>query len=227
LPFSILPVPVVLLPLPLFLPLFCLPLFASQFGSGRDKNLPPPTVEQRRDAEVSRLENAAGGTVRAAFSTRAAAAVAPCKIAEASSRTVGLVRRPLASEVLRVKRAESGSDRRANPHDAFFHVRPKKGNPKITPEKQLRPAHRGWASRTLDAIVLHLLHCRCCIIHHATSARRMAVLIHLPLQTLEFVRLDVNFLAHRSSREIGFSPIRESTSSPIVRFIERKVLFKP
>jgi len=171
------------------------PSFASQFGSGRDKNLPPPTVEQRRDSEVSRLEKAAGGAVRAAFSTRAAAAVAPCKIAEASWRTVRLVRRPLASEVLRVKRAESGSDRQANPHNAFFHVWPKKGNPKITPEKQLRAAHRGWASRTFDAIVLHLLHCRCCIIHHATSARRITVLIHLPLQTREFVRLDVNFLA--------------------------------
>jgi hypothetical protein len=125
--------------------------------------------------------------VRADFSTRAAAAVGPCKIAEASRRTVRLVRRPLASEVLRVKRAESGSDRRANPHNAFFHVRPKKGNPKITAEKQLRATHRGWASRMLHAIVLHLFHCRCCIIHYATSARRMTILIHLPLQTREFV----------------------------------------
>jgi hypothetical protein len=41
--------------------------------------------------------------------------------------------------------------------------------------------------------VLHLLHCRCCIIYHATPARRVTALIHLPLQTLEFVRLDVNF----------------------------------
>jgi hypothetical protein len=59
----------------------------------------------------------------------------------------------------------------------------------------LRAAHRGWASRTLDAIVLHLFHCRCCIIHPATSARRVTALIHLPLQTLEFVRPDVIFLA--------------------------------
>jgi hypothetical protein len=164
--------------------------------------------------------------VRAAFSTRAAAVVAPCKIAEASWRTVRLVRRT-ASQVLRVKRPEGGPDRRADSHDAFFHVWPKKGNPKIAAEKQLRAAHRGWASRTLHAIVLHLLHCRCCIIHHATSARGVTALIHLPLQTPEFVRLDVNFLARRSSREIGFSPIRESTSPPIVRFIEPKVLFKP
>jgi hypothetical protein len=142
-------------------------------------------------------------------------------------RTDLLVSRPLASEVLRVKRAESGPDRRANPDNAFFHVWPKKGNPKITPEKQLRAAHRGWASRTLDAIVLHLLHCRCCIIHHATSARGVTAFIHLPLQTREFARLDVNFLAHRSSREIGFSPIRESTVRPIVRIIHRKLVSQP
>jgi hypothetical protein len=57
-------------------------------------------------------------------------------------RTDRLVRRMLASEVLRVKRAEGGPDRRADPHDAFFQVWPKKGNPKITPEKQLGAAHR-------------------------------------------------------------------------------------
>ena len=142
-------------------------------------------------------------------------------------RTDLLVRRPLASEVLCVKRAESGPDRRANPDNAFFHVWPKKGNPKITPEKQLRAAHRGWASRTLDAIVLHLLHCRCCIIHHAASARGVTAFIHLPLRTREFARLDVNFLAHRFSREIGFSPIRESTVRPIVRIISRKLLSQP
>jgi hypothetical protein len=43
--------------------------------------------------------------------------------------------------------------------------------------------------------VLHLVRCCCCIIHHATSARGVTVLIHLLLQTREFVRLDVNFLA--------------------------------
>ena len=84
-------------------------------------------------------------------------------------------------------------DCRADPHDAFFHVWPKKRNPKITSEKQLWPAHRRWASRMLHAIMLHLLHGRCCIIHHATSTRRITVLIHLPLQTREFVKLDVNF----------------------------------
>jgi hypothetical protein len=29
--------------------------------------------------------------------------------------------------------------------------------------------------------VLHLLHCRCCIIDHATSARGVTAFIHLPL----------------------------------------------
>jgi hypothetical protein len=190
--FSIFPVPVVLLPLPLFVP-FVLSALDSHHNSGAAviKIFHPQRLNNGGTPKFHGLKRLRA--VRAAFSTRAAAAVAPCKIAEASWRTVRLVRRPLASEVLRVKRAESGSDRRANPHNAFFHVRPKKGNPKITPEKQLRSSHRGWASRTLDAIVLHLLHCRCCIIHHATSARRMTVLIHLPLQTREFVRLDVNF----------------------------------
>src|SRR4029077_9134158 len=110
------------------------PSFASQFGSGRDKNLPPPTVEQRRDSEVSRLEKAAGGAVRAAFSTRAAAAGAPCKIAEASWSTVRLVRRPLASEVLRVKRAESGSDRRANSPQCLLPRLAQEGQSKDPPE---------------------------------------------------------------------------------------------
>jgi len=41
----------------------------------------------------------------------------------------------LTSEVLRVKRAKRGRDRRADPYDAFFHVWPKKRNPEITPEK--------------------------------------------------------------------------------------------
>jgi hypothetical protein len=41
----------------------------------------------------------------------------------------------LTSEVLRVKCAKRRRDRRADPYDAFFHVRPKKGNPKITAEK--------------------------------------------------------------------------------------------
>jgi len=89
---------------------------------------------------------------------------------------------PLPSEVLRIKRAESGADCRADPHDAFFHVWPKKRNPKITSEKQLWPAHRRWASRMLHAIMLHLLHGRCRIIPRATSAQRITVMIHLPLQ---------------------------------------------
>jgi hypothetical protein len=140
-------------------------------------------------------------------------------------RTDLLVRRTLASEILRVKRPQSGPDRRADPHDAFCHVWPKKRNPKITPEKKLWPAQRRWASGMLHAIVLHLFHCCCCcIIHHATSARGATALIHLPLQTREFVRLDVNFFSGRSSCEIGFSPIRESTVRPIARIIYGNVV---
>jgi hypothetical protein len=191
------------------------------------KIFPPPMFQQRRDSEVSRPENAAGNPVRAAvLALGQPAQLHRVRLPRLHRSTDRLVRRT-ASQVLRVKRPEGGPDRRADPHDAFCHVWPKKGNPKIAAEKQLRAAHRGWASRTLHAIVLHLLHGRRCIIHHSTSARRITAFIHLPLQTREFARLDVNFLAHRSSREIGFSPIRESTSSPIVRFIERKVLSKP
>ena len=73
-------------------------------------------------------------------------------------RTDLLVRRTLASEVLGVKRAESGPDCRADPKDPFCHVGPKKRNPKITSEKQLWTAHRRGASRMLHAIVVHLLH---------------------------------------------------------------------
>ena len=37
-------------------------------------------------------------------------------------------------------------------------------------------------------------------------------------------RLDVNFFSRRSSREIGFSPIPESTVRPIVRWLGRNVI---
>ena len=142
-------------------------------------------------------------------------------------RTDLLVRPTLTSEILRVKRAESGPDCRADPHDAFFHVWPKKGNPKITPEKQLRAAHRRWASRTLNAIVLHLLHGRCCIIHHATSARRMTAFIHLPLQTREFVRLDVNFLAVVRLARSDFHRYENPPCARLSRIIDRTVLSQP
>jgi hypothetical protein len=171
------------------------PSFASQFGGGRDKNLPPPTVEQRRDSEVSRLEKAADGAVRAAS-------------ALGQPPQLHRVRLPRLHGELFVSlggrwpaRYCASNARRAAPTVKPIPTMPsstfgpRRAIQRSPPEKQLRAAHRGWASRTLDAIVLHLLHCRCCIIHHATSARRMTVLIQLPLQTREFVRLDVNFLA--------------------------------
>jgi hypothetical protein len=152
--------------------------------------------QQRRDSEVSRPENAAGNPVRAAvLALGKPAQLHRIRLPSLDRRTDLFVRRTLASEILRVKRVESGPDRRADPHDAFCHVWPKKGNPKITPEKQLWPAQRRWASGVLHAIALHLVRCCRCIIHHATSARGVTAVIHLPLQTREFVRLDVNFLA--------------------------------
>ena len=96
--------------------------------------------------------------------------------------TDSLVRRSLASEILRIKRAKGSRDRRADSYDAFFYVWPKKRNPQITSDKQLRAPHRRWASWMLRAIVLHFLGGRCCIVHHPMSARCMTVLIHLPLQ---------------------------------------------
>lgn len=160
------------------------------------KIFPPPMFQQRWGSEVSRPENAAGNPVRAAvLALGQPAQLHRIRLPSLDRRTDLLVRRTLASEILRVKRPESGPDRRADPHDAFCHVWPKKGNPKITPEKQLWPAQRRWASGMLHATVLHLFHCCCCIIHHATSARGATAFIHRPLQTREFVRLDVNFLA--------------------------------
>ena len=89
----------------------------------------------------------------------------------------------LASEVLRIKRAKGRPDCRADSYNAFFYVRPKKRNPQITSDKQLWAPQSRWASWMLDAIVLHFLGGRCCIVHHVMSgARRMTVLIHLPLQ---------------------------------------------
>ena len=192
------------------------------------KIFPPPMFQQQWDSEVSRPENATGNPVRAAVLVLGQPAqLHRIRLPSLDRRTDFLVRRTLTSEILRVKRAQSGPDRRADPHDAFCHVWPKKRNPKITAEKQLWPAQRRWASGMLHAIVLHLVRCCCCIIHRATSARGVTAFIHLPLQTREFARLDVNVLAHRSSREIGFSPIRESTSPPIVRIIARKLLSQP
>jgi hypothetical protein len=201
LPFAIFPVPVVLLPLPLFVP-FVLSALDSHHNSGAAviKIFRPQRLNNGGTPKFHGLKR-----LRAVLCAPLSALGQPAqlhriRLPRLHRRTDLLVRRPLASEVLRVKRAESGSDRRANPHNAFFHVWPKKGNPKITPEKQLRAAHRGWASRTLHAIVLHLLQCCCCTIHHATSARRMTVLIHLPLQTREFARLDVIFFGGRPPR---------------------------
>ena len=192
------------------------------------KNLSAPNVSTTAGSEVSRPENAAGNPVRAAVSALGQPAqLNRIRLPSLDRRSDHLVRRPLTSEVLRVKRAESGPDRRANPDDAFFHVWPKKRNPKITSEKQLWPAHRRWASGMLHAIVLHLLHGRCCVIHHPTSARRITVLMHLPLQNARVREAGCEFFNSRSSREIGFSPIRESTVRPIVRIIHRKVLSKP
>ena len=128
------------------------------------------------------LKNVAGGRVRAALSALGQPAqLHRVRLPSLDRKTDLLARRTLASEVLRVKRSESGPDCRADPYDAFFHVWPKKGNPKIAAEKQLWTAHRRWASRMLHAIVPHLLHCRCRIIHHATSAPHVSALIHLPL----------------------------------------------
>ena len=143
----------------------------------------PPRFQQRRDSEVSRIEKAAGSRARAAVSALGhPAQLHRVRLPGLHLRTNPVVRRTLAGEVLGVKSPESRRDRRANPYDAFRHAWSKKGNPKIAAEKQLRTTHRGWASRMLQAIVLHLLHGRFCIVHHATSARRMTVLIHLPLQ---------------------------------------------
>ena len=117
-------------------------------------------------------------------------------------RSDPLVRRTLASEVLRVKRAKGSPDGRADSYDAFFYVWPKERNPQITSDKQLRAPHRRWASWMLRAIVLHFLGGRGCIVHHAMSAaRRVTVLIHLSLKTPTFVRLDVNFLSWPWRRE--------------------------
>ena len=162
--------------------------------------------QQRRDSEVSQPKNAAvnhvGGAVLALGEP---AQLHRITLPSLDRRTDLIVRRTLASKVLRVKRAESGPDCRANSHDAFCHAWTKKRNPKITAEKQLWPAQRRWASRMLHAIMFHLLHCCCCIIHHATSARSMTALIHLPLQTREFVRLDVIFLRLPVSRDRIFT----------------------
>ena len=145
--------------------------------------------EQRWDLEVSRLQSGGGSTTGAAISALGQPAqLHRVRLPGLHLRTDALVRRMLASEVLGIKRAKGSPDCRADSYDAFFYVWSKKGNPQITPDKQLWAPHRRWASWMLDAIVLHLLGGRCCIVHHAMSAaRRMTVLIHLPLQNA-FVR---------------------------------------
>ena len=97
-------------------------------------------------------------------------------------RSDPLVRRTLAGEILRIKRAKGSPDCRADSYNAFFYVWPKKRNPQITSDKQLWAPHRRWASWILGAIALHFLAGRCCIVHHAVAARCMTALIHLPLQ---------------------------------------------
>ena len=110
-------------------------------------NLPPPRFQQQPDAEVSQLK-----TLRpicgAALSALGYPAQLPyVRASRLRLRSDTLVRRTLTSDVLRVKGAESGPNRRADPHDAFFHVWPEKRNPQIPSEKQLWSAHCRRTSR--------------------------------------------------------------------------------
>ena len=97
-----------------------------------------------------------------------------------------------------MERAKRGRDRGSDPNDALFQIWPKKRNPEFAAKKQLWAAHRGWAPRTRRAIVLHLLHRRCCIMPDVTAAGGMTAFVHLRLTTRELARLDLKFFSYSS-----------------------------
>jgi len=94
-------------------PSFVLSAVNSHHNSGAAvaKNLSAPNVSTTAGSEVSRPENAAGNPVRAAVSALGQPAqLNRIRLPSLDRRSDPLVRRPLTSEVLRVKRAEGGSD---------------------------------------------------------------------------------------------------------------------
>jgi len=86
-----------------------------------------------------------------------------------------------ASRILRVECAESFRDRWSDPDDAILQAWSKHCDPKVAANNQLRAAQCGRTLRIGRAIKLHLLGCRCCMIHGASSMRRGTVFIHLSL----------------------------------------------
>ncbi len=137
-----------------------------------------------------------------------------------------LVRRTQSTQVLRVECAEGCRDGWPDAYDALLYRGPKQCNPKIAAKEQLRAAHRGRAPRMGRAINLHLLDRLPCIVHGAALTGGVTVFVHPRLLTRASARLDVNFFSRRSYREIGFSPIPESTVLPIVRSVGRNVIFR-
>jgi hypothetical protein len=137
-----------------------------------------------------------------------------------------LVRRTQSTQVLRVECAEGCRDGWPDAYDALLYRGPKQCNPKIAAKEQLRAAHRGRAPGMGRAINLHLLDRLPCIVHEAAPTGGVTVFVHPRLLTRASARLDVNFFSRRSYREIGFSPIPESTVLPIVRSVGRNVIFR-
>jgi hypothetical protein len=140
------------------------------------------------------------------------------------SRAHRLVRLRQPGQVLCIERAKRSLYSRSYPHDTLLQIWPKKGNPKIAAKRQLWAAHRGRAPRTRRAILLHLLHCPCCIIHSTTSALRMRGFVHLQTRNALIHETRCEFFSGRLSSKVGFSPIRESTARPIVPAVDPKLL---
>ena len=91
-----------------------------------------------------------------------------------------LVRRTHAGTVLRIECAEGCRDGWPDAYDALLYSGPKQCNPKIAAKEQLRAAYRGWAPGIGRAISLHLLDCRCCIVHGAAPIEGPTISVHLP-----------------------------------------------
>ena len=86
------------------------------------------------------------------------------------------------NQVLRVKCAERGRNRRPDPYNAFFHVWAKQCNPKIAANEEFGAAHGRRASRMGCAITLHFFIGRCRMVHDVPPIRSLTISAHRRLQ---------------------------------------------
>ena len=186
-------VAVLLLPSPLFRPLFFLPLNSHHnSGAAVTRSFRPPCLNsggtpkfrERRFPKRDRQKRVLWQfQLRAGFSAIGHPLQMHGEGLLRLHRKIDLlVRRTQPTQILRVECAEGCRDGWPDAYDALLYSGPKQCNPKIAAKEQLRAAHRGRAPGIGRAISLHLLDRRCCIIHGAAPIEGSTISVHLRLQ---------------------------------------------